>query len=345
MKKLYMRFALTMFLIVAASTVAATLLTFLTGHYLFPEMLAENRGLALRLRDFLVPVFTIVSSVFLISFFSRRTAAPIVTLSKATQEIAKGDFGIEVKVSGRMDEIGDLERDFNLMVKELRSNEIMKKDFIANVSHEFKTPLAIIHGYAKLLADDALPASERRQYAQKLESESQRLIVLTANILRLSKLESQAITLMTTRFQLDEQIRQAVLALQPAWSDRGVVFDIELRPLFYEGDEELLFQVWFNLLDNAVKFSHDGGTVKIRMVKMGNGVQIKITDYGIGMDDATKAHSFEQFFQGDASRLKEGSGLGLPIVKRIVDLHHGRIDVQSRPGEGARFIVTLPLRV
>lgn len=345
MKKLYMRFALTMFVTVAVSAVAATLLTLLTGRFLFPEILAENRGLVLRLRDLLIPVFTIASSVFLISFFSRRTAAPIVTLSRATEEIAKGDFGIDVKVSGRRDEIGDLERDFSLMVKELRSNEIMKKDFIANVSHEFKTPLAVIHGYAKLLADDALPFDERRQYARKLEGESQRLIVLTANILRLSKLESQAITLMTTRFQLDEQIRQAVLALQPAWSGRNITFDIDLRPIFHEGDEELLFQAWFNLIDNAVKFSHDGGTVKIRMVKMGDGVQIKITDCGIGMDDATKAHIFEQFFQGDISRLKEGSGLGLPIAKRIVDLHHGRIDVQSRPGEGARFIVTLPLRV
>ncbi len=342
MKKLYVRFALTMFAIVAASSLVAILLTHIIGQFLFPQIVIEKTDV-LRIKDILVPVLTIISSIFLISFSSKRTAAPIVALSKATKEIAKGDFNISINLSNRKDEIGDLERDFNLMVQELRSNEILKKDFITNVSHEFKTPLAIIQGYGKLLADDTLPTDERCQYASKLERESKRLITVTANILRLSKLESQAITPLATPFQLDEQIRQAVLALQTAWSNRNIDFDIEMRPFFYVGDEELLSQVWLNLIDNAIKFSHDGGTVKIRMTKIDNSVQVKITDCGIGMDDATKTHIFEQFYQGDTSLTREGSGLGLPIVKRIIDLHHGRIDVESHLGKGTRFIVTLPL--
>lgn len=345
MKKLYIRFALTMFMIVTASSIAATLLSFLTAHLLFPEHIMENPFIAFRLRGLLAPALTIVSSVFLISFSSKRAAAPIVALSKAAKRIAAGHFNIDIKPSSRKDEIGDLERDFAVMVQELRSNELMKKDFIANVSHEFKTPLAIIQGYGKLLGDDSLPPDERRRYAQKLEQESQRLINLTANILRLSKLENQVIAPEANRFQLDEQIRQAILALQPAWSRRHIELDIDLQPLFYEGDEELLSQIWMNLMDNAIKFSHDGGTVIVRMAETEKGIEVKITDHGIGMDDATKARIFEQFYQGDTSLSKEGSGLGLPIVRRIVDLHRGSIDIQSRLGAGTQFVVTLPLPI
>jgi signal transduction histidine kinase len=288
-------------------------------------------------------VLTIISSVFFISFSARKAAAPIVNLSKAAKNIAKGNFSIDISPSTRQDEIGDLERDFSLMIQELRSNEIMKKDFITNVSHEFKTPLAIIQGYGKLLADEELTPDERRSYAKKLDRESQRLITLTANILRLSKLESQAITPLVTRFQLDEQIRQAILTMQPTWANRHINFDIDLLPLFFEGDEELLSQVWLNLVDNAIKFSHDKGKISIQMAADADSVKVEISDCGIGMDETTQARIFEQFYQGETSLSKEGSGLGLPIVKRIVDLHQGKISFESYLGTGSRFTVNLPL--
>lgn len=345
MKKLYMRFALIMFAIVVVSSFVASGLSVFVGMLVAQNTVHYERQIffTMRLRDLLVPLFTIASSIFLVSVLSKKAAAPIVALSKTTKEIAKGNFDISIMPSMRKDEIGELEKDFGLMVQELRSNEVMKKDFIANVSHEFKTPLSVIQGYGRLLSDDALTADERRQYAEKVESESQRLIALTSNILRLSKLESQAIMPTNSQFQLDEQLRQSVLTLQSAWSKRNILFELHLRPQPYEGDEELLSQVWLNLIDNAIKFSSDGGTIQIRMTSTENGILIKITDHGIGMDETTKAHMFEQFYQGDASRSREGSGLGLPIVKRIVDLHHGGIDVESRLGEGTRVLVTLPM--
>ncbi len=343
MKKLYIRFALTMFFTVAVSSFVASLLSLLISHFFFAELMKNKIALFLRIRDMLMPLLTVISSVFLVSFFSKKSAAPIVALSLATKEIAKGDFNVSITPSSRLDEFGELERNFNLMVQELRSNAIMKKDFINNVSHEFKTPLAIIQGYSKLLADENITAQERHLFAEKIATESQRLITLTANILRLAKLESQAITAFSAPFLLDEQIRQAVLALQPAWSSRKISFDVDLLPLEYSGEEELLAQVWHNLIDNAIKFSEDGGIIRIKLEKLPDYIQIKITDYGSGISLAEQKHIFEQFYQADTSLAKAGSGLGLPIVKRIVSLHQGKVELASSPGEGSCFCVSLPL--
>lgn len=342
MKKLYTRLVVMVLLIIFSSSVMATFVTFMIWQ-IIPQQFEQHIFLAMRLRDILTPFVMILSCAVLITITSKKTVAPIVALSKAAKKIAEGDFDVSVKLSKRKDEISELEHSFNLMAKELKNNEIMKKDFIANVSHEFKTPLSIIQGYGKLLSDDNLTPDERREYSQKLEYESERLITLTSNILRLSKLDNQTISPMPSRFQLDEQIRQSILSLQTAWGKKNINFDIDLTDQSFEGDEELLSQVWFNLLENAIKFSEDNGAIKVRMVKMGDSVQIKITDNGLGMDDTTKKYIFEQFYQGDTSLTKEGSGLGLTIVSRIVDLHHGRIDVESRLGEGTRLIVTLPL--
>ena len=343
MKKLYIRFALAMLINVVCSSIIATVLAFIIANFLFPELLVQKGIVVFGIRELLIPMLTIFSSLSLISFLSKKAVNPIVTLSKATKQIAKGDFSVSIDMADRKDEIGDLVHNFNLMAQELKSIEVLKKDFITNVSHELRTPLAIIQGFGKLLADDALAPDERRQAADRLTQESQRLIKLTSNILRLSKLESQSITPMCEIFQMDEQIRQAIVALQPAWTNRAITFDVMLRPTVYTGDEELLSQVWFNLIDNAIKFSHDGGIIKVRMNQTSKFLQVKITDSGIGMDNATCVHIFDQFYQGDTSLRKDGSGLGLSIVKRIVDIHGGSVEVFTRLGEGTCFTVLLPV--
>ena len=340
MSRLYMRLIVTMLLVVAGSAFIANTLIFLLWDIFSFE---GNIDLAMRIRLFFAPVFTIISSAIVIPVTSKKAAAPIVELSAIAKKIAKGDFDISIKKSKRKDEIGDLERDFGLMIKELNSNEFMRKDFIANISHEFKTPLSIIQGYSKLLAKDLISDEERKQCALTIKNESERLLALSSNILRLSRLNAQTIQTNRTSFRIDEQIRQAVLLLEPTWSRRSIKFDIALYDQYYFGDEELLSQVWLNVIENAVKFSHNKGVIHIRLKNMESSIQVEIADHGRGIDETTKSRVFEQFYQGEASRANDGSGLGLAIVKRIVELHKGSINIESIQGEGTKFFVILPL--
>ena len=340
MRKLYVRFALTMLFTIAASTFLGTVFTFLlfwnAGHS------PQDIMLAMRTRDFFVPLFTIVIGALVVAVTSKKAVAPIVALSGAARQIAQGNLEAQIQVSKRKDEIGELERDFSLMVKELRSNQLMRKDFIANISHEFKTPLSIIEGYAQLLSESPLDDGMRTQYAQIIQTESERLHKLSLNILRLSRLDTQTIQTDRVDFRLDEQIRQTILSLEPRWSKRDISFDISLEDQWYRGDEELLSQVWLNLIENAVKFSPNNSCIRIRLNPTAAAVEVEITDSGVGMDPQTQVRAFEQFFQGEASHNSEGSGLGLAIVKRIIDLHGGEIEIVSSLGKGTKVLVRLP---
>jgi signal transduction histidine kinase len=341
MKKLYVRFALVMLLTVAVSAFLGTLFTVL--FYMSSDQSEQNFLFAARTGDLLIPLLTVLIGAFIITMISKKAVAPIVTLSQAVRRITAGDLDTDIQVSKRKDEIGALVRDFELMVKELRRNELLRKDFINNISHEFKTPLSIIEGYAQMLAEPSLDDGERIHFAQSIKSESERLRKLSSSILRLSSLESQVMQTDRTPFRLDEQIRQAVLALEPKWSARAITFDIELCEQTYSGDEDLLSQIWLNLLENAVKFSSDGGLITIRMSSAASYVEVVIEDSGIGMDAQTKARAFEQFFQGEVSHNTEGNGLGLAIVKSVVALHSGEITMESETDEGTTVRVRLPL--
>ena len=343
MRKLYVRFGITILLVVVLSSMLATFLTFLLLLVPSTAPTAESMFHAMRLRGLLFPVLTVAISALAIALASKKAVSPIVALSDAAQQIARGNLEATVKVSRRRDEIGDLERNFALMAKELRSNELMRKDFIANISHEFKTPLSIIEGYAQLVAEPSVGDEERIQYARIIQSESEHLRRLSSNILRLSRLDSQTLQGNRATFPLDEQIRQVILLLEPKWGKRGISFDISMGSQVYYGDEELLSQAWLNLIENAVKFSHDGGCIIVRMEAVDDALEIDITDGGPGMDEETRARAFEQFFQGEASRNTEGSGLGLAIVKRIVDLHEGEVRLDSSPGCGTTVSVKLPV--
>ncbi len=293
------------------------------------------------LRIALTLLFALVLAMAILSLSGRRMLRPIRALRLATQEVARGNFDVLLPVRGK-DEMSRLIVNFNQMTRDLSRMEMLRNDFINNVSHEFKTPLANIQGYANLLSQSDL-GPEQQPYAQIIAQEAARLSKLTTNILRLSKLENQDSVPDQKHFSLDEQLRQCLVALQEDWQAKDLQFDILLDSTEYFGNEELLQQVWLNLIGNAIKFSPREGLILVRCYRREQGVQVVITDQGPGMDKETQDRIFEKFYQGDRAHSSEGNGLGLPLVKRILDLCGGSIAVQSKPREGASFIVDLPI--
>lgn len=267
---------------------------------------------------------------------------PMEQLSEASQQVARGNYDIQLPYNGHIEEINTMIGNFNFMVQELNSVEIMRKDFIANVSHEFKTPLSSITGYVTLLQDPDLSEEERTEYIQMAFFNINKLNDLTGNILQLSKLENQSTIEEPVTYRLDEQLREAIVLLEPKWNEKQLSLDLDLHRFSYTGQQALLFQVWTNLIGNAIKFSNPGGTIAVRMQQKDQMLEVIISDDGIGMDEETQAHIFEKFYQGDSSRKAHGNGLGLALCKKIVDLSNGHIFVSSEPGKGSVFMVQLP---
>lgn len=277
-------------------------------------------------------------------FVMRSMIRPIVDLEHAVSKIKAGDYNVKIKVNSRSEEIKELLENFNLMVEQLKSNEYLHKDFSSNISHEFKTPLAIIKGYADLLEEGNLTEEEQKNYAKYISRESKRLSVLTTNLLRISSLDNDKVHGKTTQFSLDEQIRQTVLSMESKWVEKDIEIDLDLRAINFTGEEELLNQVWFNLLDNAIKFTEHAGKVTVTAKKGIETVTVIVSDTGIGMDRVTLSHIYEQFYRGDTENRSEGNGLGLPLVQRIISLHGGEIKAESMVGFGTSFIITLPIK-
>ncbi|WMJ84620.1 HAMP domain-containing sensor histidine kinase [Oscillospiraceae bacterium LTW-04] len=267
---------------------------------------------------------------------------PIKRLSEALKEIARGNFNVRMSTAKWLPEGREMMRNFNVMAQELSSIETLRNDFVVNVSHEFKTPIAAIEGYATLLQNVSLTDADREEYSRLIIESTQKLSMLTSNILRLSKLENQEIVPSKLHFSLDEQLRQALLLLEGQWAKKAIELDIELMPVVFYGSEELLQQVWLNILGNAIKFTPHYGTVSVRLFERAEQVTVTVSDTGIGISPEIHPHIFEKFYQGDHTRAVEGNGLGLALAKRIVTLCGGDILVRSDIGEGACFTVTLP---
>lgn len=266
---------------------------------------------------------------------------PIKNLSKATKEVARGNFNVTVEYKGH-DEIASLAKNFNLMTTELQKMEFMRKDFVSNVSHEFKTPIASIQGFANLLKKPGLSEEQSREYAEIIADEASRLGNLTANILRLSHLENQVLPQRPVKFLLDEQIRKAILLLQSEWEPKNIGFNLHLDKISFVGDEELIQQIWINIIGNAIKFTDDGGEIMVLLIAIDDNIVIQIADNGIGIPPDKQGRIFEQFYQADPSRSNKGNGLGLAIVKKIVDQCKGTIGFESAVGKGTKFTITLP---
>lgn len=288
-----------------------------------------------------VVVSCAVIGFVLLYFAARFISDPLVHMSNATKEIAKGNFDVVIHHKSK-DELGTLAENFTLMASELKTMEYLRKDFMSNVSHEFKTPIASIQGFVEMLQDKDLPDEEFTQYTNIIIEETTRLNRLCSNMLKMSRLDNQIIYNKSTSFALDEQIRKVVLLLEEQWSKKNLEFDICLEPVTYWGDPELLQQLWMNLIENAIKFSDEYGSIRISSDETASEIMVKIEDEGIGIAEESINRIFEKFYQADASHAQIGNGLGLSIAKRIVDLCGGMIRCESKIGEGTTFTVTLP---
>ncbi|MBR5429837.1 MAG: HAMP domain-containing histidine kinase [Firmicutes bacterium] len=336
------------------SVFGATLLSDLLGLYVLDPLLTghldpEDRRTFLLWFSEIAPtlIYFICAAVFMYFLF-RPFTRRVLALSDAARSIAGGDFDVQVEAPERRDEVYQLTTDFNRMARELRRNELLRKDFVSGVSHELKTPLAVIDGYARLLQEDAeqenglLTPDERREYTELLSRESQRLLHMCTNMLQVSRLDNQAVPDLRREFRLDEQLRRVILLLEPRWSAGSVTMEPELEEISLRGNEDLLEQVWSNLLDNALKFTPAGGRVRVKAESDGANVTVTVSDTGRGMEKEELERVFDQFYQADPSHAQAGFGLGLYIVRRIVEMHNGAVWVESAPGAGSTFTVLLP---
>ena len=324
------------FLVLALSTGAAALLTMLI------EWLTKTR--------FTVPtivwmlLLSITLGMILSVVFSRMFISPVTRLSRAMQQVAHGDFSVRLDHAGHFGEMRQSYENFNTMTRALGTIETLQSDFVSNVSHEFKTPINAIEGYAMLLQDTEDPALQR-EYADKILLSTHRLGDLVNSILLLSKVDNQSYPAEKISYRLDEQLRRALLMLESKWTAKNIELDVDLPPFTYTGSETLLLHVWTNLLDNAIKFDPPGGLLRLRLAPCPEGVRVTVSDSGPGMTPEEIAHIFDRFYQADGSHKSEGNGLGLPLVKRIVEtVAGGSIGVESAPGKGSAFTVTLPVR-
>jgi signal transduction histidine kinase len=288
-----------------------------------------------------VVVSCAVIGFILLYFAAKFISDPLIHMSNATKEIAKGNFDVAIHHKSK-DELGTLAENFTLMAAELKTMEYLRKDFMSNVSHEFKTLLASIQGFVEMLQNKNLPDEEFDQYTNILIEETGRLNRLCSNMLKMSRLDNQIIYSKSASFALDEQIRKVVLLLEEQWSKKNLDLDIGLEPVTYWGDPELLQQLWMNLIENAIKYSDEYGSIRISSKETAQEIVVKIADEGIGIAVENISRIFEKFYQADASHTQMGNGLGLAIAKRIVELCGGTIRCESKLGDGTTFIVTLP---
>ena len=287
-------------------------------------------------------LFCIFMALVLTRFISRFFFNPIRDLLEGMRRVADGDFKVRLDTKSTSKELREVVAGFNLMVHELDSTEILQSDFVSNVSHEIKTPINAIEGYATLLHGE-LEQENCREYTEKILFNTRRLSTLVGNILLLSRLENSADRTVSGSFRLDEQIRHSLLAQESAWSEKEIEFEVNLEETVYEGKEGLLHHVWDNLLSNAIKFSPRGGVITLSLKREKNEVVFFVEDCGPGLSEETKKHLFDKFYQGDISHKQEGNGLGLPLVKRVLTLVGGSVEAENLQEGGCRFTVRLPV--
>ncbi len=287
--------------------------------------------------NFIIIIFT---GVVMFSVLAKTIVSRIKILTIASKEVESGNFEIKIEAKGK-DEISKLTKNFNSMVKKIRKTEQMRQEFVANVSHEIQSPITSIMGFSTLLQSDYLDDEDKKSYAKIIEEESRRLSKLSENLLKLTTLDNEQNIIKKSNFYLDEQIRKVILMMENQWAKKNINFNINLPKTKIYADKDLLEQVWINLINNAIKFSYENKSIDINIENVENKINVSIRDYGSGISYDKIEKIFDRFYQADESRKIEGSGLGLSIVKKIIDIHNGSILVNSRIDEGTQFIVVI----
>ena len=288
----------------------------------------------------LIIVSVVVGGV-MTAIISKAFFNPVKNLRQAMDKVANGDFTIQLDTDkSSSGEIKELYAGFNLMTNELKATEILQTDFISNVSHEFKTPINAIEGYSTLLQGCENLDNDQKEYVEKILFNTGRLSSLVSNILLLSKIENQSIQTKRELFSLDEQIRETIVALETAWAPKNIELDVELDSVKYNGNEIIMRHIWGNLIGNAIKFTPENSIVTIRLQNQKDKFIFSVTDQGEGLSDEAKKHLFDKFYQADTSHKSEGNGLGLALVKQILNIDGGDITAENVKG-GCRFTVTL----
>ena len=269
---------------------------------------------------------------------------PVQKILDATDAIAAGDFSVRLQprhLYRHRDQYDAIMENLNKMAAELSRTEMLHNDFVSNVSHELKTPIAVIRNYAEALANSAPDEETRRKYADALVAASKRLTALVTNVLKLNKLENQTLSPAFRRFRLDEMLAEAALAYEDAIERKHIDLICDLEETEITSAPDYLEIVWNNLLSNAVKFTGEGGTISLSLRTEGSKAIVRVADTGCGISAETGKHIFEKFYQGERSHAQEGNGLGLALVKKVIDLIGGEISVESKVGKGSAFTVTL----
>jgi len=271
---------------------------------------------------------------------------PLAELIKATKRVSEGDYSAQIDVGWAekhtVKELANLIKVFNEMTKELNSTAMFNNDFIASFSHEFKTPLVSIRGFAKQLYNGGLTPEQQKEFSKIILEETEYLSEMSANTLLLTKLETSTVITEKKDFSLDEQLRNCMLRLESQWTEKNIELSMELDEVAFHWNEQILAHAWNNLFDNAVKFTPEGGSIYVSCRRDAGVITIRIRDNGIGIPREALPHIFEKFYQSDSSHSTRGNGLGLPLAKKVIELCGGRIGVQSELGKGTEFTVILP---
>ncbi len=305
----------------------------------FGENTLNFRGFVLRLS-----LISVILGTALTALASRIPLRSVNTVINAINRLAAGDFRTRLSFSGRLSflpVVRELTDSFNKMAAELENTELLRSDFVDNFSHEFKTPIVSIAGFAKLLKRGNLNEEEQHEYLDIIEDESLRLASMATNVLNMTRLESQEILTDISEFNLSEQLRHSVLLLENKWEKKNLELDLDFKEHMIQGNEELLKQVWVNLLDNAIKFTPEYGLIEITIDEKPSDVSVTITNVGSEISPDSQDRIFRKFYQGDESHAEEGNGIGLSIVKKVTELHKGTVSVSSGDGRTS-FTVTLP---
>ena len=324
-------------------------IVFLCGTYIALYFIQVNLTIPIYIFLSMVTYIFVMSAGICLIFaiIKKKAMEPVQKLSKAAQQVAAGDFSIRLepyRADGLKDELEVLFDDFNTMAAELESTEMLKTDFVSNVSHELKTPLSVIQNYATIIENENISENDRREFAKKISNAANKLTTLTSNILMLSRLDNQKILPTLSVFNLSESISSSILEFDNLLDGKNINVYINLdQSIMIKSDKQLLSIVWNNLLSNAIKFTPEGGGISVTLLRKGGLANIIISDNGCGMDEKNLKHIFDKFYQAESSRTVQGNGLGLALVKKVIEIIDGSITVDSKINEGSTFTIILPI--